>query len=127
MASCWRPNVLVSSMPLTLTVSSVIELMSASDPGSDQRGLSDLADAVRQVHEERQQEEDSAVSRQSMMSIALTVLITITRFEKTLLAVSVTTDCTPPTSFASRLWISPVRVSVKKRSGSFWRCVQRVA
>ena len=33
------------------------------------------------------------------------------------LAVSVTTAWTPPTSLASRLWISPVRVSVKKRSG----------
>ena len=41
------------------------------------------------------------------------------------LAVSVTTAWTPPTSFASRLWISPVRVSVKKRSGIRWRCVYR--
>jgi ATP-binding cassette subfamily B protein len=40
----------------------------------------------------------------------------------TLLAVSVTTDCTPPTSLARRLWISPVRVSVKKRRGIDWRC-----
>ena len=32
-------------------------------------------------------------------------------------AVSVTTDCTPPTSLARRLWISPVRVAVKNRSG----------
>ncbi len=38
------------------------------------------------------------------------------------LAVSVTTAWTPPTSFARRLWISPVRVSVKKRSGIDWRC-----
>ena len=30
--------------------------------------------------------------------------------------VSVTTACRPPTSFASRLWISPVRVAVKKRN-----------
>ena len=34
-----------------------------------------------------------------------------------LVAVSVTTDWTPPTSLERRLWISPVRVSVKKRSG----------
>ena len=39
----------------------------------------------------------------------------------TLVAVSVTTAWTPPTSLASRLWISPVRVSVKKRRGSRWR------
>ena len=42
-------------------------------------------------------------------------------FANTELAVSVTTVWTPPTSFASRLWISPVRVSVKKRSGILWR------
>ena len=38
------------------------------------------------------------------------------------LAVSVTTAWTPPTSLLSRLWISPVRVSVKKRRGIFCRC-----
>ena len=41
------------------------------------------------------------------------------------LAVSVTTVWTPPTSFARRLWISPVRVSVKKRSGRLWRWAYR--
>jgi hypothetical protein len=56
------------------------------------------------------------------MAIAATVLATVTKLEKTLLAVSVTTDWTPPTSFDRRLWISPVRVSVKKRSGIFCRC-----
>ena len=65
---------------------------------------------------------DSTVSRQSMKSIATTVLMTMTRLVTTLLAVSVTTAWMPPTSFARRLWISPVRVSVKKRSGMFWRC-----
>ncbi len=49
------------------------------------------------------------------------VLSEMTMLAKTLLAVSVTTDWTPPTSFDSRLWISPVRVSVKKRSGRRWR------
>ena len=56
-----------------------------------------------------------------MNSIAMTVVMTMTRLAKTLLAVSVTTAWTPPTSFDSRLWISPVRVSVKKRSGMRWR------
>jgi hypothetical protein len=64
---------------------------------------------------------DSAVSRQSMISMAMTVLTAIAMLLVTELAVSVTTDCTPPTSLASRLWISPVRVSVKKRSGMRWR------
>ena len=63
---------------------------------------------------------DSSVSRQSMMNIATTVEATTAMFEATLVAVSVTTAWTPPTSFARRLWISPVRVSVKKRRGS--RC-----
>jgi hypothetical protein len=51
-----------------------------------------------------------------MMSMATTVLRAVEMFETTLVAVSVTTLCTPPTSFESRLWISPVRVPVKKRS-----------
>jgi hypothetical protein len=47
---------------------------------------------------------------------------TTARLAVTLVAVSVTTVWTPPTSLASRLWISPVRVSVKKRSGRRCRC-----
>ncbi len=54
--------------------------------------------------------------------MAMMVLTTITLFERTLDAVSVTTVCTPPMSFESRDWISPVRVAVKKRSGIRWRC-----
>ena len=57
------------------------------------------------------------VSRQSMMNIATIVLSATAKLLVTLEAVSVTTDWTPPTSFARRLWISPVRVSVKNRSG----------
>ena len=64
---------------------------------------------------------DSSVSRQSMMNMATTVERTTATFAATLAAVSVTTAWTPPTSLASRLWISPVRVSVKKRSGMRWR------
>ena len=56
-----------------------------------------------------------------MMNIAMTVLSAIAMFDVTDAAVSVTTDWMPPTSFASRLWISPVFVSVKKRSGIVWR------
>lgn len=37
-------------------------------------------------------------------------------------AVSVTTPWTPPTSLDRRLWISPVRVSVKNRRGIACRC-----
>ena len=49
------------------------------------------------------------------------VLTATARLLVRLAAVSVTTAWTPPTSFARRLWISPVRVSVKKRSGIRWR------
>jgi hypothetical protein len=38
-------------------------------------------------------------------------------FDRMLEAVSVSTACTPPTSFERRDWISPVRVEVKNRSG----------
>ena len=65
---------------------------------------------------------DSAVSGTESSSIATIVLMIVTTFDSTVEAVSVTTDCTPPTSFASRDWISPVRVVVKNRSGIFWRC-----
>ena len=54
--------------------------------------------------------------------MASSVVTTMMRLAKIELAVSVTTRCTPPTSLARRLWISPVRVSVKKRSGMRWRC-----
>ena len=53
--------------------------------------------------------------------MATVVLMAIARLEVIELAVSVTTACTPPTSLARRLWISPVRVSVKKRSGMLCR------
>ena len=53
-----------------------------------------------------------------MATIVVTAMTTLLTTE---LAVSVTTLWTPPTSLDRRLWISPVRVSVKKRSGIFWR------
>ena len=64
---------------------------------------------------------DSRVSRQSIRNIATIVLSATATLLVMLAAVSVTTDWMPPTSLASRLWISPVRVSVKKRSGIRWR------
>ena len=60
---------------------------------------------------------DSSVSCQLSSVIAMTVLTTTATFAVIDAAVSVTTDWMPPTSFASRLWISPVRVAVKNRSG----------
>ena len=49
------------------------------------------------------------MSCQLSSSIAMTVLIVTATLDVIDAAVSVTTDWTPPTSLASRLWISPVR------------------
>ena len=57
-----------------------------------------------------------------MRIMATIVLMIVAALATTEVAVSVTTDWTPPTSLARRLWISPVRVSVKKRSGMRWSC-----
>jgi hypothetical protein len=64
---------------------------------------------------------DRTVSSQESTSIAMTVETMITTLDRIDDAVSVTTVCTPPTSFARRDWISPVRVAVKNRSGIFCR------
>ena len=66
---------------------------------------------------------ERTVSRQSMKTMATIVLKTTARLLVMLAATSVTTDWIPPTSLERRLWISPVRVSVKKRSGMAWRWV----
>ena len=68
---------------------------------------------------------DSTVSCQDRISIAMSVLIRITTFERLEDAVSVITDSIPPTSLDRRDWISPVRVPVKNRSGIRWRCRYR--
>ena len=64
---------------------------------------------------------ESRARRQSSSHIAMTVEIAIARLLTMLVAVSVTTRWMPPTSLLRRDWISPVRVSVKKRSGIRWR------
>ena len=65
---------------------------------------------------------DRIVRGIEIRTIAMIVLMIVTRLDSTVEAVSVTTDCTPPTSFARRDWISPVRVVVKNRRGIAWRC-----
>ena len=64
---------------------------------------------------------DRTVSCHDRRSMAITVLVITTPFDRMDEAVSVTTVCSPPTSFARRDWISPVRVAVKNRSGMNWR------
>ena len=60
--------------------------------------------------------------RQSRRIIAITVAITVVRFESTDVAVEVTTVSIPPMSLAILLCTSPVRVRVKKASESRCRC-----
>ncbi len=80
-------------MPLTLTVSSVIAVMSASEACvCPERLRRTLPTRYVRYMKNGSRPSDSRVSRQSMKVIAMTVVMTITRFEKTLLAVSVTTD-----------------------------------
>jgi hypothetical protein len=62
------------------------------------------------------------VSCQLMMIMATTLETNVTTLARMLEAVVVTTVWTPPTSLASRDWISPVLVPVKKASESVCRC-----
>ncbi len=64
---------------------------------------------------------DSTVSCQLRKAIPAKVAAVRVRLATVVVAVLVTTESTPPTSLASRDWISPVLVAVKKRSGRFWR------
>ena len=111
-------------MPETERVSSVTADISASDSWVLPR-TSRLTLPTRNVRYMKNGSSlsDSTVSRQSSSHITMIVLIAIARLLVTEAAVSVTTDWMPPTSLASRLWISPVFVSVKNRNGIDWRCV----
>ena len=62
------------------------------------------------------------VSCQLMMIMATTLETKVTTLARMVEAVLVTTVWTPPTSLASRDWISPVLVLVKKASDRVCRC-----
>ncbi len=121
-----RPNTLASRMPETESVSCVIALISAIDSWV-------TAATARRCFPTRAVKKtntgviasDRTVSCHDRINIAISVLMMITTFDRMLDAVSVTTLWTPPTSFWSRDWISPVRVLVKNRSGMCWRCSYR--
>jgi hypothetical protein len=113
-------------MPDTDRVSSVIVDRSASERCVE-AATSRRAFPTRWVSQKKNGRipSDSSVSCHDSSSMATTVLMTMTTFDRTPEAVSVTTDCTPPTSFDRRDWISPVRVEVKNRSAIRWRCAYR--
>ncbi len=65
------------------------------------------------------------VSRQSSRIIATSEAITVTVLPRMLVTVLVSTPETPPTSFCSRDWMTPVLVRVKKPSSMACRCSNR--
>src|SRR5918998_5409836 len=113
-------------MPDTESVSCMIAVRSASDswvwPETSRR----MAPTLRlKMRKKGRMPRESTVSCQLRMNMAPIVEIAIVMLDKTLDAVSVRTDWTPPTSFDRRDWISPVRVEVKKRSDICCRCEYR--
>ena len=111
-------------MPETESVSSVMAVRSASVfwvlLATLRRARPTLT--VSQTNSGVMQSERT-VSWTEINSIAINELTMMTMFDSKLAAVVVTTLCTPPTSFARRDWISPVRVVVKKRNGMYCRCL----
>ena len=113
-------------MPLTLSVSSVMAVTSARlccvSVLMPRRILPTRCVSNRK---KGRTASEMRVSCQLSQAMATSVTPAVMRLLKTELAVSVTTVLTPPTSFDSRLWISPVRVSVKKRRGIRCKCPYR--
>ncbi len=111
-------------MPLTLSASCVIALMSLSD--------SCVFVAMRaRTWPTRRCANTSTGSRmiativicQLRMIIETSAAITVTVLPMTLEMVLLSTPATPPTSFCSRDWMTPVFVLVKNASSMRCRCV----
>ena len=118
-----RPIVFPSRIPETESDSCTIEETSASE--ACRSAVTFLrCSPTRFVSQTKSGSSASAkaASRQSSSSIATTVASTVVTFERTDVAVEVTTVSMPPMSFAIRLCTSPVRVRVKNASESRCRC-----
>ena len=122
MSRVWLPNTLASSTPDTESVSSVIALIAASDSWveRDTRRRRSPTVLVSQKKAGTVMT-DTMVSCQLMMIMATMLDTNVTTLARMVEAVVVTTVWTPPTSLASRDWISPVLVFVKKASDSVSR------
>src|SRR4029077_16943437 len=109
----WLPNTFASSTPDTDRVSSDRALIAASDSWVERATRRRRSPTVL-VSQKNAGSVMSAtmVSCQLMMTIATTVDTKMTTLARMVDAVVVTTDWTPPTSLASRDWISPVLVLV---------------
>ena len=117
--SCrWRPKDFDSKIPETDRVSSVTAVRSAYVlavlVATSRRARPTFTVSQRK---NGSMNSDSTVSCHDSRSIAISVLTITTMFDRMFETVSVNTACTPPTSFAMRDWISPVRVVVKNRRG----------
>ena len=119
----WLPNTLASRTPDTDSVSSLMALIAASDSWVDRATCRRRSPTVL-VSQKNAGTVMTAtmVSCQLRMIIATMVETKMTTLARMLEAVVVTTVWTPPTSLASRDWISPVLVPVKKASNSVSRC-----
>ena len=119
----WLPNTLASRTPDTDSVSSLMALIAASDSWVDRATCRRRSPTVL-VSQKNAGTVTTAtmVSCQLRMIIATMVETKMTTLARMLEAVVVTTVWTPPTSLASRDWISPVLVPVKKASDSVSRC-----
>src|SRR5580692_7967821 len=129
MSRAWLPNTLASSTPDTDRVSSVSALMAASDScverDTRRRRWPTVLVSQKKAGTVKT---DTMVSCQLRMIIATIDDTNVTTLARMVEAVVVTTVWTPPTSLASRDWISPVLVFVKKASDSVSRWgVQPVA
>ena len=119
----WRPKSLASITPEIDRVSCVIAVTSAADFWVSALTARRLAPTVfeRAANMGTIAIETSA-SCQDRMNMAMRVLMKMTLLDSTFETVLVTTFWTPPTSLATRDWISPVRVSVKKLNDRLCRC-----
>ncbi len=122
MSRPWLPNTLASSTPDTDSVSSLSALIAASDSwvARDTCRRRSPTTLVSQKNSGTVMVE-TMVSCQLMMIMATMLETKVTTLARMVEAVVVTTDSTPPTSLASRDWISPVLVLVKKASESVSR------
>jgi hypothetical protein len=123
---CCRVKLFDRRMPETLSVSCVIAVMSESD--------SCVFEAIRaRTWPTRRcamtrmgiRTMATMASCQFSRSMATSAAITVTRLPRRLEMVLVSTLATPPTSFCSRDWITPVFVLVKKLSSIACRWVNR--
>src|ERR1700749_2013645 len=115
MSRSWLPNTLASSTPDTDRVSSVMALIAASDSWVD-RDTSRRRSPTALVSQKNAGTVMTAtmVSCQLMMIIATMLETNVTTLARIVEAVLVTTVWPLPTALASRDWISPVLVLVKK-------------